>query len=93
MTFVKFIAISYAIVTFLSLVVIALGILKAINEVSRKNIGWISITISAIAIVLLVFTPIVNVAVLIVTLCGFEEYVTAVEFAIREDRAFTPFSL
>ena len=93
MTFVKFLAISYGIVTFLSLVVIALGILKAINEVSRKNIGWISITISAIAIVLLVFTPIVNVAVLIVTLCGFEEYVTAVEFAIREDRAFTPFSL
>lgn len=93
MTFVKFITISYGIVTFLTLVVVALGILKAINEVSRKNIGWISITVSAITIVLLVFTPIVNVAVLIVTLCGFEEYVTAVEFAIREDRAFTPFSL
>ncbi len=93
MTFVKFLITCYAIVTFLSLVVIALGILKAINEVSRKNIGWISITISAIATILLVFTPIVNLAILIVTLCSFEDYVTAVEFAIREDRTFTPFSL
>lgn len=93
MTFVKFLIIAYGIVTFLSLAVIALGIIKAINEVSRKNIGWISITISTIAIVLLVFIPIVNIATLIFTLCSFEEYVTAVEFAIREDRAFSPFSL
>lgn len=93
MTFVKFLIITYGIVTFLSLVVVALGILKAINEVSHRNISWISITVSVIAIVLLVFVPILNVATLIVTLCNFEDYATAVKFALHEDRAFTPFSL
>jgi hypothetical protein len=93
MTFLQFFCTAYGIVTFLSLVVVGLGILKAISKVSHKNISWISVTISVIAIILLVFIPILNVETLIVALCNFEEYATAVEFALREDRAFTPFSL
>lgn len=89
--FVKVILTIYGIATFLALMVVALGIIKALNEVSHKNIGWINITISIIIIILIVFLPIIHLATLISILWSFEDFANTVEFGIREDHVFISF--
>lgn len=88
---VKVILTIYGIATFLALVVVALGIIKALNEVSHKSIGWINLTISIIIIILIVFLPIIHLATLVCILWSFEDFADAVEFGIREDHVFISF--